>query len=339
LIVCSPSPNIPIIYFKEWINEDRVPLFASIIAHRPACQTTGFCASVRVLAQDRLLVHLILDKDAVESSKTNDLRPSPGRDGNEDRKSTLDDLRQENVALAEENRKLKMLAEYRSAFLARLAHELRTPLTSILGFAEILLGQEALTEAQRNFCERIQKSAQQLQTNFNQLADLSRLEGGQSQLQREEFSIEDILRESCASLARQAEKQRVELRFKAGSDLPMITSDRGKLRQVLYNFLVYAINRSPEGAFVEIAADKAERGFLLTIEDQGELLGENVQVGEWDATDRKAGNSELGLAIAKHNMELIDATLSWQSRRPTGLQILIELPTVVLQKESSAGFT
>jgi len=274
----------------------------------------------------------------VESSKSNDLQSRPGRDGGNDRKLTLDDLKQENLALAEENRRLKLLAEYRSAFLARLAHELRTPLTSILGFAEIMLSQEALTEAQRNFCERIQKSAQQLQANFNQLADLSRLEGGQSKLQREEFAIEDILRESCASLARQAEKQRVELRFKAESDLPLITSDRGKLRQVLYNFLVYAINRSPEGTCVEIAAGRAERGFLLIIEDQGELLAENVQVGDWDAQDRRAGNSELGLAIAKHNMELMDATLSWRDRQPTGLEILIELPTVVPHKEPSPGF-
>ena len=274
----------------------------------------------------------------MKDSKSNNLQSGPGGEGNRGREPTLEDLRQENVALAEENRKLKLLAEYRSAFLARLAHELRTPLTSILGFAEIMLSQEALTEAQRGFCERIQKSAQQLQANFNQLADLSRLEGGQSKLQREEFAIEDILRESCASLERQAEKQRVGLRFKAGPDLPMITSDRGKLRQVLYNFLVYAINRSPEGAFVEIAVDKAERGFLLTIEDQGELLAENVHVGEWDATDRRAGNSELGLAIAKHNMELMDAILSWQNCQPTGLQIRIELPTIVPRKEPSSGF-
>ena len=274
----------------------------------------------------------------MKDSKSNDLQSGPGGEGNKDQKPTLEDLRQENVALAEENRKLKLLAEYRSAFLARLAHELRTPLTSILGFAEIMLSQEALTEAQRGFCERIQKSAQQLQTNFNQLADLSRLEGGQSNLQREEFAIEDILRESCESLARRAERQRVGLRFKAGSNLPMITSDRGKLRQVLYNFLVYAINRSPEGAFVEIAADKAEGGFLLTIEDQGEPLAENIHVGEWDATDRRAGNSELGLAIAKHNMELMDAILSWQNCQPKGLQIRIELPTIVSRKEPSSGF-
>ena len=78
--------------------------------------------------------------------------------------------------LKEENRKLLDLAEWRSASMAHLAHELRTPLTSILGFSEILLSQEQLTETQRNFCERIQNSAQQLQRTLNHLADLSRME-------------------------------------------------------------------------------------------------------------------------------------------------------------------
>ena len=78
--------------------------------------------------------------------------------------------------LKEENRRLLDLAEWRSASMAHLAHELRTPLTSILGFSEILLSQEQLTDAQRNFCERIQNSAQQLQRTLNHLADLSRME-------------------------------------------------------------------------------------------------------------------------------------------------------------------
>jgi len=78
--------------------------------------------------------------------------------------------------LKEENRRLLDLAEWRAASMAHLAHELRTPLTSILGFSEILLSQEQLTDAQRNFCERIQNSAQQLQRTLNHMADLSRMD-------------------------------------------------------------------------------------------------------------------------------------------------------------------
>ena len=85
-------------------------------------------------------------------------------------------LEDENARLKAQNRDLLDLTEWRSASMAHLAHELRTPLTSILGFAEIMLSQEELTDAQRNFCERIQNSAQQLQRTLNELAELSRSE-------------------------------------------------------------------------------------------------------------------------------------------------------------------
>ena len=85
-------------------------------------------------------------------------------------------LADENARLKAQNRELLDLTEWRSTSMAHLAHELRTPLTSILGFSEILLSQEELTEAQRNFCERIQNSAQQLQRTLNDLSELSRVE-------------------------------------------------------------------------------------------------------------------------------------------------------------------
>ena len=89
---------------------------------------------------------------------------------------SIESLERINADLKEQNRRLRELAEHRSASMAHLAHELRTPLTSIIGFAEILLTQEDLTDAQRNFCERIQNSAQQLQNSLIQLGELSRLE-------------------------------------------------------------------------------------------------------------------------------------------------------------------
>jgi signal transduction histidine kinase len=89
---------------------------------------------------------------------------------------SLDSLEKVNADLKDQNRKLRELAEHRSASIAHLAHELRTPLTSIIGFSEILLTQEELTDAQRNFCERIQNSAHQLQNSLVQLGELSRLE-------------------------------------------------------------------------------------------------------------------------------------------------------------------
>jgi len=238
------------------------------------------------------------------------------------------ELEKQNALLEQEVRKLKQMAEYRSAFLARLAHELRTPLTSILGFSEILLSQEELSEAQRGFCERIQHSAQQLQGSLNQLSDLSRLEAGQSEIQREEFALADVLRDACAGLARQAEKQNAELRWQSAPDLPMIVSDRVKLKQVLYNFLAYAITRSPD-ALVVVTAEKDEHGFLLKIEDEGEAPADSTAFVELDSSNRLAGSSELGLAIARQNIDLLGATLTFQNRQPRGLRVTIQLPALI----------
>src|SRR5688500_70294 len=67
----------------------------------------------------------------------------------------IKELRQRTAELEEANRELRRVSHYRSLFLARMSHELRTPLTSILGFSEILLDQEELTDAQRRFCQKV----------------------------------------------------------------------------------------------------------------------------------------------------------------------------------------
>ena len=241
--------------------------------------------------------------------------------------ASVDGLRQRVAKLEEEKQKLQQLVEYRSRFLSRLAHELRTPLTSILGFSEILISQERLTETQRGFCERIQNSAQQLQLTLNQLSDLARLESGRSELRREEFSLDDLLRESCAALARQAKKQDVRLSYEAPSDLPPILSDRIKLGQVVYNFLAYAIARSPEAAQVTITGNEEARGFRIRIEDEGDEVADPARF-EVELARGRVGCSELGLAIAKQNVDLLGAVLKIQNQPSRGLQISILLPAV-----------
>src|SRR5258708_7737225 len=143
-------------------------------------------------------------------------------------------------------------------------------------------------------------------------------------LTREEFSLEDLLREACLGLARQAQKQNAEIHCQAAQALPMIVSDRGKLRQVVYNFLAYAITRSP-GALVTASAEKDLAGFVLKIEDEGQVPADSTFV-ELDPLNRRAGCSDLGLAIARENVDLLGARLSFQNREPRGLRVVIQLP-------------
>src|SRR6266487_3478010 len=131
----------------------------------------------------------------------------------------IEQLKQRTAEIEGANRELRRVSHYRSLFLARMSHELRTPLTSILGFSEILLEQEQLTETQRRFCQKIQDSGVQLQTSLNQLVDLSRLEERETELFLQEFSLRETLRDSCAAVARFAQKQRVRLEYDLASEI------------------------------------------------------------------------------------------------------------------------
>lgn len=233
--------------------------------------------------------------------------------------ATVDESTPRLDALSQENVALHQVAEYQSMAISRVAHELRTPLTSILGFAEILLSQEQLTEAQRNFCERIQNSAQQLQGSLNQLADLSRLELGKSDLREQEFAIEDVLREASRTIAAEARKKGVKIEMQAASNLPLIVSNRGKLRQTLSMVLDYAIARGKSDATIDTTAEIIDGRFVVKIENE-------LSSNDFEPLARPSRRAGLGLAIATHNLKSLGATVNLTDRDSKHLEIVITLP-------------
>ena len=241
------------------------------------------------------------------------------------------ELRERTAALEEANRELHRVSRYRSLFLARMSHELRTPLTSMLGFAEILLEHCELTDTQRQFCEKILASGQQLRGTVKHLVDLSRLEAGQAELFLHEFSVRETLRESCEAVARQADKRKVSLDCETAPDCGPIISDEGKLRQVFYSLLAYAIERSPEGATVRVRAQPCAGARLkVEIADEGEAVADAARLFESldvaQPNERGAGVNELGLAIAFRLVEALGGTLAARGGATDGLTFVVELP-------------
>lgn len=243
----------------------------------------------------------------------------------------VEELRKSNAALKDANQELQRVSLYRSLFLARMSHELRTPLTSILGFAEILLDQERLTDTQRRFCEKIQSSGLQLQTSLKQLVDLSRLEAGRTEIFLHEFSLRETLRESCAAVSPLARKREVLLDCYSPIDLASIVSDEGKLRQVFYNFLAHAISRSAAGQKVFVRAARSENGsFVATISDEGESVKDTSTIFEsLDSLEPGAAGTnlnELGLSIARRLIDTLGGSVSLGANEPHGLTVSIDIP-------------
>ncbi|HEX8128949.1 MAG TPA: GAF domain-containing sensor histidine kinase [Pyrinomonadaceae bacterium] len=243
----------------------------------------------------------------------------------------VEELRERGSALEEANCELQRVARYRSLFLARMSHELRTPLTAILGFSEILLEHENLTEPQQRYCEKIQASGLKLQSSVKQLVDLSRLEAGQTELFLHEFSVRETLRETCGAVGQLAEKKQVKLDCTTAPECGTIVSDEGKLRQVLYNFFAHAIGRSPNGATVRINAFKRTSAELcVEISDEGEPLADAAHIFdtvEMDAPNERGTNmNELGLVIAQRLVAVLKGRTDLEAAAPHGLTVRIELP-------------
>lgn len=270
-----------------------------------------------------------LDRD--NTTTANDVASSaPSAEDSQQRVELLiAELRKRTAELEEANRELRRVSHYRSLFLARMSHELRTPLTSILGFSEILLDQEELTETQRRFCQKVQDSGFQLQASLNQLVDLSRIEAGQTEVFLQEFSLRETLRESCAAAARMAQKQQVKIDYEIAPEITTIVTDQGKLRQTLFNFIAWAVSRSPAGESVKVTVDIDDQGVLaIRVIDNGETRAdtENIFDPEHDTPNHEPNINELGIIIGRKLLELIGGKVSLENSTPRGLVATIQIP-------------
>jgi len=239
------------------------------------------------------------------------------------------ELRKRTAELEEANRELQRVSHYRSLFLARMSHELRTPLTSILGFSEILLDQEELTDAQRRFCQKVQDSGFQLQASLNQLVDLSRIEAGQTEVFLQEFSLRETVRESCAAAARMAQKAQVKIEYEVAPEITTVVSDQGKLRQTIFNFIAWAVSRSPVGETVMVSVDIDPQSMLsIRVKDNGEVRSDTVSAfdPEHGPLGHEPNINELGIIIGRKLLELMGGRVVLENCASRGLQATIRIP-------------
>lgn len=267
------------------------------------------------------------DIPRIHPTKESDKELRSGALANQQVEHLIEQLRQRSAELEEANRELRRVSHYRSLFLARMSHELRTPLTSILGFTEILLDQEKLTETQQRFCQKIQDSGVQLQTSLNQLVDLSRLEAGQSELFFQEFSLRELLRDSCAAVMRSAQKRQVNVEYDLAPANATIVSDQGKLRQILYSFLAWSVGRSNPETNVRMYADFSDDGMLrIRISDEGQQVSSLARVFDPESIGSEEPDvNDLGIIIGRRLLDLLNGTVRINYLDTKGMETKIEV--------------
>jgi len=231
------------------------------------------------------------------------------------------------------------IANYtKTQFLANMSHELRTPLNSIIGFSQILVDQEHGPLKFLNSSEyatHINHSANHLLDLIQDILDVSKIEAHELDLDRESIDFKEIVADSIMMVQERAAKGSVMLSFAIDDDIPTITADEVRLKQILLNLLSNAIKFTPEGGRVTVSVGMNDDGGVsLKVNDTGigiskkdipKVLRPFGQVR--DIFTRNHDGTGLGLSLAKSLVELHDGNLEISSRVGKGTTVTVDLPT------------
>ncbi|MCF6178675.1 MAG: transporter substrate-binding domain-containing protein [Geopsychrobacter sp.] len=195
----------------------------------------------------------------------------------------------------------------KSRFLASMSHELRTPLTSILGYSYLLQKKTDLPDQVMRKIKTIHNSGQHLGKMINDVLEISRIEAGHHDLHIESFELRPFLVEIREMFQLQAQEQGLQLIFDLPENFPeTISTDQGKLRQILINLLGNACKFTEEGK-IQVKLDwhwlnESHIELQVTVEDTGpgissaELLN-LFQPFEQGRAGRKKGGTHLPVRI------------------------------------------
>jgi signal transduction histidine kinase len=245
---------------------------------------------------------------------------------NADLDRKVDELAQANMALYESNR-------LKSDFLATMSHELRTPLNSILGFSEVLMSGDQLSEKQQRWLGNINSSGEKLLNLINDILDIAKIEAGKMQVRLEDFSVHDICEGVVNMFRPLAEKKNIDLHSQIDTAIPVVRQDVTKFQQILQNLLSNAIKFTPEGGRVVLKAEAEPPFVVLTVNDSGvgiapeeqELVFEKFRQSGNPLTREHAGTG-LGLSIVRELTKLLGGDVSLQSELGRGSTFTVRLP-------------
>lgn len=230
-------------------------------------------------------------------------------------------------------REIEMLQQneaYRKEFLQNLAHEFKTPIFAIQGYVDTLLdgvGDEAI---RKRFLENTAKNVDRLVNLMNDLDEITKLEHGEQLLAKQNFIIQDLIREIYDSLSIKTQAKNIRTVIKKGCEAPItVFADKEKIKQVLINLVENATKYGKQnGNIVASIYDTDDQHVLVEISDDGIGIEEEHLPRIFErfyrtdtARSRDKGGSGLGLAICKHIIEAHGQSIHVRSTPDVGTTI------------------
>jgi len=239
------------------------------------------------------------------------------------------------LVVLRDNTNQEKLELSRREFVSDVSHELRTPLTTVKSYAETLLDNPVDdVDLQRRFLSVIIKEADRMTRIVKDLLTLSRLDESQDEIKTsEEIDLQTLLEGVAEKMYITAKKKNQMIEYKMLTKVPPFFGDYDKIEQLVINIVSNAIKYTPEGGKIDIVSGMMINDAFIKVVDNGiGIPKENIprlferfyRVDK--ARSRDTGGTGLGLAIAKQIVDNFGGTITINSDKQEGTEVVITIP-------------
>ena len=243
------------------------------------------------------------------------------------------------IALEASKVDAELASKAKSEFIANMSHELRTPLNAIIGFSD-MLATKTVTNPEKvvQYAGYIQQAAEHLLALINGILDVSKIQAGKLSVDLEPINLQVVLEPCILITDAKAKEKNVVIETHIADQLPLLSADPLRLKQILINLLSNAVKFTPDWGRIRVDANvRAEDFVTISITD----TGPGMSAEEVDTAMRPFGQVEsgfnkrhegtgLGLPIAYALAKLHGGDLQVHSARGAGTRVTILIPLAAI---------
>jgi two-component system sensor histidine kinase/response regulator len=240
----------------------------------------------------------------------------------------LAELREKNIL------ELKHLNKTKDRVLRIASHDLRNPVAAIAGLAEFLKDDcDNLSEGQKEIVDCIEEAGKSVVLLLNELLDLSAIDSGHFELNKEDLSLCELVRNLVPLFRGEAERKNLLLSFDCQEKMPPTPVDRQQIRRVIDNLLSNALKFTPSGGMISVSVKPHQQGVCLQVDDTGPGIPEEeadrlfVEFGTTSNVPTGGEKSTgLGLSICQRIVSAHNGNINYKNLPEGGARFSVILP-------------
>ena len=245
----------------------------------------------------------------------------------------ITELKETEAELIQARDKAEMMDRLKSAFLANMSHEIRTPLNAIVGFSDLLVETEELSERQE-YIKIVRENNDLLLQLISDILDLSKIEAGTFEFTSGDVDVNLLCEDIVRSMGMKA-KGEVELVLDNHLPVCHVISDRNRIHQVISNFVNNAMKFTSEGS-IHVGYKLKDGELEFYVEDTGIGI-EKEQLPHIFERFVKLNSfvhgTGLGLSICQSIVEQLGGRIGVDSEKGKGSRFWFTIPGVIVTEE------